>query len=90
MAKFQEKPIVVDAFVIVSIGPQDADGNYVPDANDDLTMQASDAGSAGTIPYVFGASALTDVSVGDYVVVAADGTQSIVGKNTFLNAYTAL
>lgn len=90
MAKFQEKPIVVDAYVIKSIGPQDNEGNYVPDENGDLTVQASDAGSAGTIPYVFAASALTDVSVGDYVVVAADGTQSIIGNTTFLNAYIAL
>ena len=74
----------------MSIGPQDADGNYLPDANDDLTVQASDAGSAGTIPYVFGASALTDVSVGDYVVVAADGTQSVVPALTFTEAYCAI
>ena len=90
MAKYQEKPVVVDAFVIVSIGPQDADGNYVPDGNGDLTAQAADQGSAGTIPFIFQAATLEAASIGDYVVIAADGTESVVPAVTFTETYSAI
>jgi len=90
MAKYQEKPTVVTAYVIVSIGAVDDNGDYVPDADGNLTAQAGDKGAAGTIPFAFPAATLEAANIGDYVVIAADGTQSVVPSVTFTDTYTAI
>ncbi len=90
MAKYQEKPIIVEAYVIQSITPRDNEGSYVADVDGNLVVQAGNIGAAGTIPFTFAEAALTGFGIGDYVVIAADGTQSLIEKDVFLSTYTAV
>lgn len=92
MAKYKLKPQDVTAYVIRSIGPRDEDGNFVPDADGNLTVLAGDDGRAETLPFTFAESEVqqSEIVPGDFVVTdGVPNTPILVTKEDFSETHVS-
>lgn len=87
MAKYNLIQQPITAYVIKSIGPIDEDGALAADANGNIVVQAGDASSAQTIPFVFSLTSVQGFAAGDFVV--AGDTPSLIAQGEFFNTYAS-